>query len=110
VHEEGLVENARRTGSYFLARLRELAAQQPLLRQIRGSGLLLGAELGTPDALEPAHFTRQVLNALRARGILTGAEGPQGNVLKLRPPLPFLPEHVDRVITALQEALQRAGP
>ncbi len=110
VQQERLMENAQRTGSYLLARLRELAAEQPLLAQIRGSGLLLGAELGAPDGLSPTHFTRQVLNALRARGILSGADGPQGNVLKLRPPLPFLPEHVDRVISALQEILQHAGP
>ncbi|MBV8741985.1 MAG: aminotransferase class III-fold pyridoxal phosphate-dependent enzyme [Sinobacteraceae bacterium] len=110
VQQEGLRQNAERTGGYFLARLRELAAQQPLLREIRGSGLLLGAELGAADGLSPAHFTRGVLNALRARGILTGADGPEGNVLKLRPPLPFLPEHVDRVITALQEVLQHARP
>ncbi len=37
--------------------------------------------------------------------MLIGSEGPAGNVLKLRPPMCFGPEHADRVVATLREVL-----
>jgi 4-aminobutyrate aminotransferase-like enzyme len=51
-----------------------------------------------------------LVNNLRDRGVLIGSEGPNGNVLKLRPPMPFRSEHVDLVIEALTAALSAARP
>ena len=48
---------------------------------------------------------KRIVNGLRERAVLIGSEGPAGNVLKLRPPLCFGSEHVDRVIAALAEVL-----
>jgi 4-aminobutyrate aminotransferase-like enzyme/Ser/Thr protein kinase RdoA (MazF antagonist) len=97
--KERLVENARVTGEYFIRRLKELAQTHSAIRDVRGCGLMVGAEL-TDRAT-----TKRVVNGLRERGVLTGAEGPLGNVLKLRPPMPFHMEHVEIVIDALNAAL-----
>jgi 4-aminobutyrate aminotransferase-like enzyme len=60
--------------------------------------LLLGLELKA----EP----KRIVNTLRARhGILTGLEGPLGNVLKLRPPLSFRRLHADQLIAAIDATL-----
>ncbi len=42
---------------------------------------------------------------MRERGILLGATGPAGNVLKIRPPLVFQHEHTDLFLQALDEVL-----
>jgi 4-aminobutyrate aminotransferase-like enzyme len=97
--KERLVENARVTGEYFIRRLKELAQTHPAIRDVRGHGLMIGAEL-TDRAT-----TKRVVNGLRERGVLTGSEGPLGNVLKLRPPMPFHMEHVEIVIDALNATL-----
>jgi len=97
--KERLVENARVTGEYFIRRLKELAQTHPAIRDVRGCGLMVGAEL-TDRAT-----TKRVVNGLRERGVLTGSEGPLGNVLKLRPPMPFHMEHVEIVIDALNATL-----
>jgi len=97
--KERLVENARVTGDYFIRRLKELAQMHPAIRDVRGCGLMVGAEL-TDRAT-----TKRVVNGLRERGVLTGSEGPLGNVLKLRPPMPFGLEHVEIVIDALNATL-----
>jgi 4-aminobutyrate aminotransferase-like enzyme len=97
--KERLVENARVTGEYFIRRLKELAQTHHAIRDVRGCGLMVGAEL-TDRAT-----TKRVVNGLRERGVLTGSEGPLGNVLKLRPPMPFHMEHVEIVIDALNAAL-----
>lgn len=97
--KERLVENARTTGDYFARRLKELAQTQPIIRDVRGCGLMIGVEL-TDRAT-----TKRVVNGLRERGVLTGSEGPLGNVLKLRPPMPFHMDHVEIVIEALNATL-----
>jgi 4-aminobutyrate aminotransferase-like enzyme/Ser/Thr protein kinase RdoA (MazF antagonist) len=104
LEQERLVDNARTTGSYFIKKLRDLAAKYDLVRDVRGCGLMIGVEV-TDRAL-----TKHLVNGLRDRGVLIGSEGPMGNVLKLRPPMPFRPEHVDFVIEALTAVLSAAHP
>jgi 4-aminobutyrate aminotransferase-like enzyme len=41
--------------------------------------------------------------------VLIGYEGPDASVLKLRPPMPFRPEHADRLVDALEEAATALG-
>jgi 4-aminobutyrate aminotransferase-like enzyme len=102
--KERLVDNARTTGDYFLRRLRELAESHSTIRDVRGCGLMIGVEV--PDRA----IAKRVVNGLRERGVLIGSEGPLGNVLKLRPPMPFHMEHVEIVIDALTSTLSADRP
>jgi 4-aminobutyrate aminotransferase-like enzyme/Ser/Thr protein kinase RdoA (MazF antagonist) len=102
LEKERLPENARTTGDYFIGRLREL--KHASIRDVRGRGLMIGVEV-TDRAL-----TKRLVNGLRDRGVLIGSEGPQGSVLKVRPPMPFRPEHVDIVIDALTSTLSDVHP
>jgi 4-aminobutyrate aminotransferase-like enzyme/Ser/Thr protein kinase RdoA (MazF antagonist) len=103
--KERLVDNARTTGDYFVRRLRELAeSHSRTIRDVRGCGLMIGVEV--PDRA----IAKRVVNGLRERGVLIGSEGPLGNVLKLRPPMPFHMEHVEIVIDALTSTLSADRP
>jgi 4-aminobutyrate aminotransferase-like enzyme len=104
LEQEQLVDNARATGDYFIKKLRELATKYDSIRDIRGCGLMIGVEVSDRA------LTKRLVNGLRDRGVLIGSEGPKVNVLKLRPPMPFRPEHVDIVISALTAALSVAHP
>jgi 4-aminobutyrate aminotransferase-like enzyme/Ser/Thr protein kinase RdoA (MazF antagonist) len=99
LRREHLVENARTTGDYFIKRLRELVAGCEIVSEVRGRGLLVGVEV------KDRSLTKRLVNRMRDRGVLIGSEGPRGNVLKLRPPMPFRPEHADIVVDALRSAL-----
>jgi 4-aminobutyrate aminotransferase-like enzyme len=101
---ERLTENARTTGDYFIGRLRDLATRHDSIKDVRGRGLMIGVEV-TDRVL-----TKQLVNGLRDRGVLIGSEGPLGNVLKLRPPMPFQPGHADIVVDALSAALSAVHP
>jgi len=103
LEREQLVDNARTTGSYFISKLRNLAAEFEAVRDVRGCGLMIGVEV-TDRVL-----TKRLVNGLRDRGVLIGSEGPLGNVLKLRPPMPFRPEHADVVVEALTAVLSAAN-
>ena len=105
LEEEGLQENARVVGNYWLKALRSLDVE--MIGDVRGSGLFLGIELVRDRfSLEPAASeASRVVNLLRERGILAGTDGPYHNVIKLRPPLCFTRGDADRFIEVLGEVI-----
>jgi len=105
IDDEGLVANAAEVGSYLLRGLHALADRHPVIGDVRGEGLLLGVELADEARMPAAGQARKVTEAMRERQILLGTTGPAGNVIKIRPPLVFRPEHADLLLQALDEAL-----
>jgi 4-aminobutyrate aminotransferase-like enzyme/Ser/Thr protein kinase RdoA (MazF antagonist) len=107
IEDEDLVANAARTGGYLRQGLAKLAEAHPAIGDVRGEGLLTGVELVEDRAARtpaPA-LARAVTEAMRARGVLLGATGPAGNVLKIRPPLVFGREHADLLLSTLDDVL-----
>jgi len=107
LEREGLQENARSTGTYFRHGVAALMARHAAIGDVRGTGLVMGVELVRDrKTQEPApDWTRRVANLMREQGVLIGTEGLRRNVLKIRPPLCFGPEHADIAIEALDRAL-----
>ena len=70
-----------------------------------GAGLYLGVEIvdqaGAPDTREAL----RLVNGLRQRRILVSTRAAAGNVLKIRPPLPFSTEHCDLLLDAAGQLL-----
>lgn len=94
IEEEDLPRQAAEKGAYLLERLRRLPS--PLIREVRGMGLMIGIELKRKVA--------PYLRALQARRILALNAGM--NVLRLLPPLVITYEQLDQLIEALNEVLQ----
>ena len=46
-----------------------------------------------------------VANAMRARGVLLGTDGPFHNVLKIRPPMPFTADDAEHLVSVLSDVL-----
>jgi 4-aminobutyrate aminotransferase-like enzyme len=106
IETEGLMENARATGRYLLQTLGDIAATSPRISAVRGVGLYAAIDFTDPSTGEPDGAAAvAVVNALRERHVLISATGPHGSTLKIRPPLPFAAEHVDRLATALAGSL-----
>jgi 4-aminobutyrate aminotransferase-like enzyme/Ser/Thr protein kinase RdoA (MazF antagonist) len=105
--EEQLQAHATRVGARLLAGLHELASVHECIGDVRGKGLFLGAELvrdrdaRTPD---PARAS-QIVDCMREAGVLIGTDGPDHNVLKIRPPMPFDLQDADRLLEMLARAL-----
>ena len=109
---EGLIGNAARVGDHLRACLMELAGRYPVIGAVRGAGLYLGVEFsGGADLSAPApDLAVTMINALRDRGILIGAAGRFGNVLKIRPPLCVTTDHADELVWQMEEILARLCP
>lgn len=108
LRDEGLQENARLVGERLMTGLRDIASWFDRLGDVRGSGLFIGADFVVdPDTKEAnGELGLQVVNSLRDRNILISASGPAGNVLKIRPPLPFSAENADHFLDAFVAVLR----
>ncbi|TPM35697.1 aminotransferase class III-fold pyridoxal phosphate-dependent enzyme [Mesorhizobium sp. B2-3-4] len=111
LENENLVANADDVGAYALERLLPLAARYQCIGEVRGAGLFFGAELvNDRRTREPApDIANRVINAMRDRGVLIGKTGIHGNVLKIRPPMPFSRDNADFLVGILDEALGEAA-
>ena len=108
---EGLKENARSVGDRLLAGLAGLVGRHAAVGDVRGKGLFLGVEL-VADREAPApgrEIARYVAGRMKQKGILLSTDGPDDNVLKLKPPLCFSGADADRLVAALDEVLQEDG-
>jgi len=72
---------------------------------VHGAGLLLGLDVLGPSGEAAKLRNKRIVNALASEyRILIGYEGPEGCILKLRPPMPFRREHADLLVQAIDAA------
>jgi 4-aminobutyrate aminotransferase-like enzyme len=110
IADEDLLANSGTTGTLLGHGLADLASRYDVIGNVQGSGLFWGLDLVADRATrEPVAYAdaKHLVSALRDRGILAGVTGRYTNVLKLRPPLVFRPEHVDHLLGVLDEVLAR---
>lgn len=104
IHREGLLANASLVGAYLVDGLVSLRGRYDIIGDIRGAGLFIGVDI-VRDGKPAPDATVWIVNQLRERHILISASGPNANVLKIRPPLPFSHEHADMFLAQLDEVL-----
>ncbi|MEU3873296.1 MULTISPECIES: aspartate aminotransferase family protein [Streptomyces] len=105
--EHDLQGNARRVGGLLIERLRALTAGLPVVREVRGRGLMIGIELAGPDGTPSAEAASLALEHTRELGLLVGRGGREGNALRIAPPLTLTVAEAEEGATALGEALRR---
>ncbi|GMA17057.1 ornithine--oxo-acid transaminase (plasmid) [Deinococcus metallilatus] len=93
LEDEGLVQRAEELGTYLQERLRAL--NSPLVREIRGKGLLIGVELH--------ESARPYCERLQALGVL--CKETHVNTLRLAPPLVITREELDWALERLAGVL-----
>ena len=108
VDDEHLMTNARLMGNKLLAGLRQLKEKYTVIGDVRGVGLFIGVELVEDrQSLKPAtDVAGYLMNRLREHRILVGREGPQDNILKIRPPLTIEADDIEMMLIKLEEVLE----
>lgn len=106
IKEEKLQENALSVGEYLKSGLRNLQKQFPLIGDVRGEGLFLGIEFVEEGKIPATDKTSYIANRMKTHGILMSVDGPQNNVLKIKPPLCFNKENADELFYYLEKILR----
>jgi 4-aminobutyrate aminotransferase/4-aminobutyrate aminotransferase/(S)-3-amino-2-methylpropionate transaminase len=102
-----LGDRATVLGHHLCQRLRELQQRHPTIAEVRGLGLMVGAELRPRG--DAAAFTDSVLERMKEAGYLLGKCGPSRNVLAFLPPLVVSQRDLDRMIDDLDRTFSN-GP
>ena len=107
IENESLMENALKVGTYMISTLRGMMSRHEVIGDVRGAGLFIGVEMVTDRNSNKASeaIATEVVNALRQKRVLLSSAGPDANVLKVRPPLPFNRENADQFLQCLDEVL-----
>jgi 4-aminobutyrate aminotransferase-like enzyme len=107
IEDERLRERAIRVGCYLTEGFYALAEHHPEIGDVRGLGLFMGVELVRDrETRTPAtEETAQLIERVKADGILLSAEGPHYNVLKIKPPMQFMETDADLLLGAVDRAL-----
>lgn len=119
IRRDNLVEHAQTAGQYFREGLERIAQYTNCIAEVRGKGLMLGAEIvktdgsknkfGEPEA-DP-ELASQIQRAALERGLIIEKGGRQGSVLRFLPPLIITLEQIDFALDALSKAIiATAGP
>ncbi|MEE1753880.1 aspartate aminotransferase family protein [Streptomyces sp. SP18CS02] len=106
--EHDLQGNARRVGGLLIQRLRAIGAASPLVREVRGRGLMIGIELVKPgtDEADP-QAAAAVLEAAREAGLLIGKGGGHDtSALRVAPPLSLTVAEAEEGAALLEQALR----
>jgi 4-aminobutyrate aminotransferase-like enzyme/Ser/Thr protein kinase RdoA (MazF antagonist) len=107
LEEENLPENAKQVGGYLLGLLKDLVNKYEVCGDARGEGLFLGLELvETKEGKSPnTKLASFIQNELKERNILVGTDGPNVNVIKIKPPICFTKENADEIANGIDEIL-----
>ncbi|MER5969153.1 aspartate aminotransferase family protein [Streptomyces sp. NPDC002055] len=105
--EHDLQGNARRVGGLLIERLRAVAAGLPVVREVRGRGLMIGLELTDIDGAPSAHAAGLALEYARENGLLIGKGGREGHSLRVAPPLSLSVAEAEEGAALLEDALRR---
>ena len=107
VEEENMQQNANKIGKYLLQELKELQSEFSLIGEVRGRGLFIGIELiKNSSNLSPASKeAEEVVNKMKRKKILLSTDGPDHNVIKIKPPMIFNRQNADELVLKLSEVL-----
>jgi len=107
IDDERLQENAQRVGQMLMDGLRDLRQRFEVIGDVRGRGLFIGAEFvsdRTSKAPEKSRL-KAVVEAMKARHVLLSTDGPDDNVLKIKPPIVFSQANAEEFLGKLEEVM-----
>ena len=106
IQEHNLMENAQARGQQLYDGLVELQKKHPIIGDIRGIGLMRGAEFVHADKSPAPEELEMVLEEMKNRGFIIGKNGVARNVMAFQPPLVITETDVNNVLNTLEDVLQ----
>ncbi len=99
--EPGFMDNVRSRGSQLRTSLSELKEHFPVLRQVRGPGLMVGASFEDPSIVPGV-----IRHCLTEGSLILMNAGTDGNIVRWMPPLTVTADEIDEAVGAFSNALK----
>ena len=109
MREEGMLTNAKERGIQLMSGLRHLQEEHPSMGDVRGLGLMIGAEFRTHDHKPDKALAKAILHACQEEQLLLLTCGPWDNTIRWIPPLVANSSQIDQALNIFARALQKAG-
>lgn len=100
MRKEKLVQNAKRLGDYLRKELQKLQLKYPIIKEVRGLGLMLGVDF------KDSAMVKKIMNFCLENGLVLISTGADGTVIRLVPPLIVNKKQVDQALRIFEIALQ----
>ncbi len=94
--QEGILEHCREMGDYFLLQLKNLQQKHKIIKEVRGKGLMLAAQLNIESG--------DIVNECLQRGLLINSAGSK--TLRFVPPLIITTRDIDQATKVLDEVME----
>ncbi|MGA2780298.1 MAG: acetylornithine transaminase [Smithella sp.] len=94
--QEDILEHCREMGDYFLLQLKNLQQKHEIIKEVRGKGLMLAAQLNIESG--------DIVNECLQRGLLIISAG--GKTLRFVPPLIITTQDIDQATKVLDEVME----
>ncbi|MGQ0600843.1 MAG: aspartate aminotransferase family protein [Anaerolineales bacterium] len=105
IEAEGLIENSAERGEQLRAGLRALQADYPMIGDVRGKGLMTGAEFVKPDGSPNPEAVEAIKARCLENGVLISRCGPYQQTFRFAPPLIITAEQIDHFLAVFGAAL-----
>ena len=106
VKREKLQKNALEVGEYLKLELEQLAKEFPVIGDVRGQGLFLGIEFVDKNKGPLSKIASYLVNRMKDHSILMSIDGPDNNVIKIKPPMVFTKENAEELIFYLKKVIE----
>ena len=109
IEEENLLENALKVGNFIKKRLLEMKESYDVIGDVRGKGLMIGAEIVKPNTKIPdPDLTGKICWRAFELGLILPSYGMFGNVIRITPPLVITKEIAEKGLEIMEQALKDA--
>ncbi len=105
IEEENLLANALEMGDYIQNRLRSAQSELPIIGDVRGKGLMVAAELVTPDGNPAIEIIKEIIKEMGDHGIVLTKCG--ASAIRFAPPLIIQEDQVERGISIIIDVLRK---
>lgn len=99
IEEKKLVEKSAKLGKYLIKKLKELQKKYPVIKEVRGLGLMVGVDFGDSD------YVKKVVNFCLTKQLVLISTGADGTVIRFIPPLVVKKAEIDQALGIFEEAL-----
>jgi 4-aminobutyrate aminotransferase len=105
IKAEGMLANARMRGEQLRDGLEELQGRFPVLGDVRGLGLMIGAEFTLPGGSPAADLTKAILKTCHDEKLMLLSCGTYGNTVRFIPPLIVDEGQVNQALQVFEKAI-----